>query len=196
MKLKFLLYILLFVPLFGIAQNILPDGRTVTLTTTIGEDTIPFINLPEVEIKSKLSEEDLLRLQAYKRLKRDVKKAYPYAKLAGAQIKEIEIHVGTLKNERQKRKYIKAKEKELKEQFTEELKNLTVNQGRILMKLVDRETGTSSYDLVKELKGSLSAFFWQGMARLFGSSLKSTYDPNGEDSQIEDIVVMIENGQF
>ncbi len=196
MKFKLLFYILLFTPFFGVTQNVLPDGRTVTLTTTIGEDTIPFINLPEVEILSKLSEEDMLRLQAYKRLKRDVKKAYPYAKLASAQIKEIELHVGTLKNERQKRKYIKAKEKELKEQFTQELKNLTVNQGRILMKLVDRETGTSSYDLVRELKGSLSAFFWQGMAKLFGSSLKSTYDPNGEDSQIEDIVVMIENGQL
>jgi hypothetical protein len=73
---------------------------------------------------------------------------------------------------------------------------LTVTQGRILIKLIDRETGNTSYSLVKELRGSLQAFFWQGLARLFGSNLKSEYDANGQDVQIEAIVQQIERGEL
>ncbi|MFK5968672.1 MAG: DUF4294 domain-containing protein, partial [Candidatus Marithrix sp.] len=87
-------------------------------------------------------------------------------------------------------------EKELKKEFEDELKNLTMTQGKLLIKLVDRETGKTTYELVKQLRGSLSAFFWQSLAKLFGSNLKTEYDAAGEDKLIEDILIRIDNGQI
>ena len=84
--------------------------------------------------------------------------------------------------------------KKLQSEFEGELKKLTIKQGIILVKLIDRETGNTSYELVKQLRGSFSAFLWQSLARLFGSNLKLEYDPYGEDKLIEEIVVMIEQG--
>ena len=86
------------------------------------------------------------------------------------------------------------KEKELRDQFEDELIHLTISQGKILIKLVDRETGNTTYQVIQELKGGFSAFLWQGVARLFGSNLKSEYDADEEDKMIEDIIVRIENG--
>ena len=116
--------------------------------------------------------------------------------LASAKLKYINDQVATMTNERQKKRFIKETEKELKDQFEQELKKLTVTQGRILIKLIDRETGNTSYALVKELRGTLQAFFWQGLARLFGENLKSEYDSAGEDQMIEQIVRQIETGQL
>jgi hypothetical protein len=82
------------------------------------------------------------------------------------------------------------------DEFEDEVKHLTITQGRILMKLIDRETGDTTYYLLKDLKGNLSAVFWQAVARVFGSNLKTTYDPDGEDKLIEQIVLMIEAGQL
>jgi hypothetical protein len=84
----------------------------------------------------------------------------------------------------------------LRAQFENELVNLTITQGKILIKLVDRETGNTTYEVLKELKGGFSAFIFQGIARLFGSNLKSEYDAKEEDRMIEDIIVRIENGQI
>jgi hypothetical protein len=97
-------------------------------------------------------------------------------------------------SESEKRKYLKQMEKIMMDQYKEDLKNMTVNQGRILIKLINRQTGTTSYDMVKELKGSLSAFMWQTVARLFGNNLKDTYDPETEDREVENIIQLIEVG--
>ncbi len=91
---------------------------------------------------------------------------------------------------------IKAQEKKLRAQFEDELVRLTITQGRILIKLVDRETGNTTYEVLKELKGGFNAFLFQGIALLFGSSLKSEYDAIEEDRMIEDIIVRIENGML
>lgn len=91
---------------------------------------------------------------------------------------------------------MKQVEQELLVEFEDDLKQLTITQGRILIKLVDRETGSTSYELVKELRGTFSAFFWQTLARLFGSNLKSVYDPYGEDRLIEEIIFLIDRGQL
>ena len=87
-------------------------------------------------------------------------------------------------------------EKEMRDRFEAELKNLTITQGRILIKLIDRETGETSYELVKELRGTLSATFWQGMAHLFGSDLKTTYDSTSEDNAVEQIIRKIDSTGF
>ena len=93
-------------------------------------------------------------------------------------------------------KYIKESEKKLFDEFEKPLKHLTITQGRILIKLIDRETGNTSYQLIKTLKGNFSAFLWQGIARLFGSSLKSEYDAEGDDKAIEAIVNAIDAGAY
>jgi hypothetical protein len=171
----------------------LPDGRYVTV---MNSDTMPLVHLPSVEITEASSAEALERLRAYNKLKRDVKKAYPYARLAAAKFDEMEQKMATIKTKRDRKRYVKETEKHLKDQFTEELKNLTVNQGRILMKLIDRETGNTSYDVIKTMRGSFNAFLWQGFARFFGANLKEGYDPEGEDETIESIIRGIESGEI
>ena len=96
----------------------------------------------------------------------------------------------------ERKKLMKQAEAELKDEFEDDLRKLTFKQGLILIKLVDRETGSSSYVLVQELRGKFVAFFWQTFARFFGYNLKTEYDPHGADREIEEIVVMIENGQI
>jgi hypothetical protein len=174
----------------------MPDGRIKLLGTIINGDTIPTVYLAGVEIVAPLSPEAAARQQAYLKLRRDVIRVYPYAKLASTKLKYINDQVATMTNERQKKRFIKETERELKNQFEQELKKLTMTQGRILIKLIDRETGSTSYSLVKELRGTLQAFFWQGLARLFGENLKSEYDASGEDQMIEQIVRQIETGQL
>ncbi|MGI8893533.1 MAG: DUF4294 domain-containing protein [Bacteroidia bacterium] len=192
---KILLMVSGFIPVTIYAQQPaqLPDGRSVTL---MNSDSMPLVHLPSVEITDATSAEALERLRAYNKLKRDVKKAYPYAKLAATKFGEMEQKMSTIKNKRERKKYVKETEKELKDQFTEELKNLTVNQGRILLKLIDRETGNTSYEVIKTMRGSFNAFVWQGFARFFGSNLKDDYDPEGEDETIESIIRGIESGEI
>nr|MBA3898685.1 DUF4294 domain-containing protein [Bacteroidota bacterium] len=134
--------------------------------------------------------------ERWDRLKRDVKKAYPYAKIAGMKLREYNDALAGMESEKERKKFLKEKEKEMKAEFENDLKNLTIRQGRLLIKLIDRETGNTSYALVKELKGSFSVFMWQSLARMFGSNLKDTYDGTGEDKAIEDIVLMIERGEI
>ncbi len=109
-------------------------------------------------------------------------------------MEEMDAHLRQLKTEKEKKAYIDQVEKDLFSEFEDDLRGLTITQGRILIKLVDRETGDTSYNLIRELKGSFPAFFWQSIARIFGSNLKAEYDPMGEDAQIEEIVRLIEMG--
>lgn len=190
--------VLLFVLLAGNAdaQVLMPNGRYRMLGTVVDGDTIPLAHMAPVIIYETISPEAAARLKAYLKLKRDVLRAYPYAKLASTQLKYINDSIANIPNERARKKFIKQEEALLKKQFEKDLKKLTVTQGRILIKLIDRETGSTSYHLVKELRGSLQAFFWQGLARLFGSNLKSEYDAAGDDALIEAIVQQIERGDL
>lgn len=135
-------------------------------------------------------------LRQYRRLIYNTKKVYPYAKLAGEKFAEVNTHLQTLKTGRERREYIKKIEEDILKQYQEELKNLTVTQGRILIKLIDRETKYTSYDVVKELRGGFQAAFWQAIARIFGSNLKTEFDPEGEDKMLNEIMIMIEKGQL
>ena len=126
----------------------------------------------------------------------NVKKVYPYAKLAGIQLRRYDKMLSEAKNDKESRKLMKQAEKEINEQYGGELKDLTFSQGKILIKLIDRETGETSYNLVSDLRGNFTAFFYQAFARIWGYNLKVKYDPEGEDKQIEAIVKMIERGQI
>ena len=178
------------------AQLKMPDGRYKTLATIIDGDTIPLINLAPTEIIETLSPEAAARMKVYLKLRRDVLRAYSYARLAETQLRYVNDSMAHISNERDKKRFVKQTEKQLKQDFEKDLKNLTITQGRILIKLVDRQTGSSSYHLVKELRGSFQAFFWQGLARLFGENLKTEYDSAGEDAMIENIVQQIERGEL
>lgn len=172
------------------------DTLYVTKTVIVDGDTIPNVAIEEVVIFPKLVFKNRRQSRRYTKLIRDVSKAYPYAKYAKIRLDEMEANFQKLETEQERKKYVKTVEKELMDDFGEELKKLTITQGRILLKLIDRETGDTSYELLKELRGSLSAIFWQAIARLFGSDLKSQYDPYGDDVLIERVVRLIESGQI
>ncbi len=162
--------------------------------TIVGEDTLPNIQIKGVEIFQFRIFKNKYEANQNARLIRNVKTVYPYARLAGEKLKEYEIILSQMENEGERRRILKNLEKEINEKYGEELKNLTITQGKILIKLIDRETGNTSFDLLKDLRGSFLAFFYQSFARVFGYNLKIEYDPDGEDHNIEIIVRMIESG--
>jgi len=172
------------------------DTLFVTRTVIVDGDTIPNVSIEEVIIFPRLVFKNRYRARRYRKLERDVKRAYPYAIYAKSKLDEMENEFLNLETEKEKKKYIKSIEKQLMDEFGNELKKLTITQGRILLKLIDRETGNTSYVLLKELRGSVSAVFWQAIARLFGSDLKSQYDSQGDDFLMERVVRMIEAGQI
>jgi len=167
----------------------------VARARVIDGDTLPIMDLPPVRVKGYIIYRTPADQRRFERLVRNVKKVYPYAKLAGLKLRELDGKMAGL-NELEQRKLYKKAEDELKAEFGDELKALTFTQGHILLKLVDRETGTPTYHIVKELRGNFVAFFWQSLGRLFGYNLKDTYDPEGDDRDIETIVQMIENGMI
>jgi hypothetical protein len=177
-------------------ENSEKDTFVVARTVIIDGDTIPNVSIEEVVIFPRLVFKNRRHSRRYRKLVRDVKRAYPYAIYAKQKLDEMEREFQSLKTDKEKKKYIKTIEKRLMEEFGNELKKLTISQGRILLKLIDRETGNTSYELLKYLRGSVSAIFWQTIARIFGSDLKSEYDPHGDDLLIERVVRMIETGQI
>lgn len=162
----------------------------------INGDTVPSIRLQDVWVYAEYSYKNKKQYEAWSRTKYNVKKVYPYAILAAAKLKEYNQILEKMPDDRTRKVYMKTVEKELKAEFEEPLKNLTITQGKILLKLIDRETGNSSYELVKDLRGGFQAFMWQSLARLFGSNMKSEYDPKGEDIMTERAIKLIEAGQF
>ncbi len=180
------------------AQDSIPKTGDIYIARAIilDGDTLWVADLDEVYIFPTKKFKNRRERRRYTRLIYNVKRAYPWARMAGDKFAEVEVRMATLETENEQRAYIKEVEKELLRDYKEDLKKLTITQGRILIKLVDRETGDTSFELVKELRGKLSAAFWQALARLFGSNLKSEYDADGEDRIIEEIVILIENGQL
>lgn len=174
--------------IFCLAQELRLPPKIIVPARIIGKDTLPYITLGTIEVIAKLTKEEIKNIQKYYKLRRDVLKVWPYAKLAAAKLNEINDNTLKLKTEKERKRYIKTAEKQLKEEFQEDLKKLTITQGRILIKLIDRETGNTTYALVKELRSSLHAIFWQGVARLFGSNLKAEYDSVNNDKAIEAII--------
>ncbi|WP_299578235.1 DUF4294 domain-containing protein [uncultured Sunxiuqinia sp.] len=178
--------------LAGMAQE--PDSLYWLEGVESNGDTLPHQNLEEIPVFPKLKFKNHRYEKRYYRLERKVKKVYPYATKAAELLDKYEAEYLAAATEKERRKYVKQVEKELFDQYGSELKKLTISEGRILIKLIDRQTGHTSYELIKDLKGGLVAFFWQGVARLFGNDLKEEYDPVIEDLLIEQIILRIEAG--
>lgn len=177
-------------------DTIYVNPNNIVFVRVVEGDTLLFSNIPELTFYGPRQFKNRFEYRRYYRLVRNVKKAYPYAIMAKRKLDEVNTVMYQMKSEAERKNYMKQVEKEVREEFEDELKKLTITQGRILIKLIDRETGNTSYDLVKELRGNFSAIFWQTLARIFGSNLKTEFDADGSDKLINEIVIMIENGQL
>lgn len=189
----FILLTFLLVPSASIKAQPTKDDITVLEMVVIDGDTFPMYTFKSITVNGSRRFSKRAK-RKYGRLKRYVVKVYPYAELAGEMLNEFDDTLKTMKNEKARKKYLGQVEEELKKEFEGELKSLTIKQGILLVKLIDRETGNSSFELIKTLRGSFSAFIWQSLARLFGSNLKLKYDPEGEDLIVEEIVQQMESG--
>lgn len=158
-------------------------GKNDTIKTYMTEldgELVPWIVGQDVNIidtRIFASEDDR---RAYNRLKYNVYKVIPYARIAGDKYRQLQRDLATTSDKGKQKEMVKNCEKQVKELFNREVKNLTISQGEILIKLIDRETGTTSYELAKQLKGGFHAFMFQSVARIFGHNLKETYDPEQE----------------
>ena len=161
------------------------DTIRVSVFITAQGDTIPESWLPTVEVTTKQSAENKAMWASWTRLRNAVYVTYPYALTAGVVINDVNAQLRGVSDPKQRKQIIKSREKDLKRDFADKVTQLSVYQGKVLMKLINRETGNSCYALIKDYKGGLNAGVWQTVAFLFGSSLKQQYDPNGEDQQIE-----------
>lgn len=201
----FIIFLFLNLPFFGqkklnaieLLEKVKKEGGSIVEQiidkngdTTLNVSIKPIIIYPKRIFKNKRER------RKYNRLVRNVKKVYPYSIIIKNIFVETEFVIQNMDNNRERKRYLNRKEKELKKKFEGTIRNMTYSQGRVLIKLVDRETSHTTYELVKHFKGGVAAFFWQGVARVFQTNLKYEYDPEGTDKWIEEIVARIENGQL
>ena len=126
-----------------------------------------------------------------RKLRRDVLRAYPYALRAASIIEQINNHTEDIKKKKHKKRYLKKKEEILRDEFEENLKKLTKTQGRYMVRLINRETDDTVYNIIKEYKNGLNAMFWQLIAKQFESDLKMTYQPENMESIDYEIEMII-----
>lgn len=196
-KLFFLvcLFSLITVRLHAQEQTTTIKGYVVPICIYKG-DTIPSLRMPTVYVFKPLNFKNKKKEQEYNRLVRNVKRTLPIAKEVNRAIIETYEYLQTLPDEKSRQKHLLMVEKGVKEQYTPRLKKLTFSQGKLLIKLINRETSSSSYELVKAFLGPFKAGFYQAFAAIFGASLKKEYHPEDEDAMVERIVLLIENGQL
>ena len=170
-----------------------PKDTIITGAIYYQNEWMPYKEL-EMAWVSNMSEKKLAKyMEEWTRLRNAVYVTYPYARTAGYLMNDINTKISQMKSKREKKAYIKSREKELKDQFADPLSNLSVYQGKILMKLINRQTGNNCYEIVKEYRGGVTARVYQTVAFFFGSSLKQEWDVNDKiDRQIENIVKEID----
>lgn len=194
----YLLTGLLFMLFCGINQSLFSQEKygqrdTLLVSAVIYQgDTIPAKTLEWVWVDGKLSKAQSKKRAEWTRLRNAVYVTYPYAKRAGAIMNDINTKLLTINSESKKKNYIKSREKELKKEFADPLSDLSVYQGKVLMKLINRQTGNNCYNIIKEYKGGFTARFYQTIAFVFGSNLKQPYDAVTGDKEIEGFVMEME----
>ena len=188
MRVIIVILVLIFAPFISKGQS----GELCQVQVLHG-DTIFSSFLPEIVVKGKPRSN--VRYKRYQnsmtRLEYNVRKAYPYALIVARKVDEINAKLETMPLSRDRDKWLDDEYKKLFKEFKAPLMQLTYTQGRILVKLIDRETSTKAYTHIKNFRNGVSAVFWQSIALMFGNNLKATYDPLGEDAEIEEIVLKI-----
>jgi len=162
----------------------------------LNTDTVAVVDLNVVVVYGEYVFKTKKHLEQWTRVKFNVKKVYPYAIIAAAKLKEYNKVLEKIEDKHYKKIFLKVCEKDLRKEFEDELKGLSISQGKVLMKLIDRETGRTTYEIVKQLRGSFQAVMWQALARIFGNNMKVEYDAQLEDLMIERAVKLVEAGQF
>lgn len=190
-------FTLLFILILLVKANSLfaqySGNDTIVATAVIyNGDTIEAKTLPDLALFRRLSYAQMLARAEWNRLRNAVYVTYPYAKRAGLVMNDVNAHLAYIADKESRKKYIKTREKELRKEFAEPLSNLSVYQGKVLMKLINRETGNNCYEIIKEFKGGLTARFYQTVAFFFSTNLKQPYDKNGDDADMEKIVREVE----
>lgn len=169
-----------------------PNDTIPVPAMIVDQQWVPGGYLPWYYVRGKLSKEAAARREAWTRLRNAVYVTYPYAKRAGIIMNDINAKLASMPDGSARKKYIKSRESELKKEFADPLTNLSVFQGKVLMKLINRQTGNNCYEIIKEYKGGFTARFWQTVAFVFGSNLKQPYEANAGDREIERIVQEVE----
>lgn len=195
----FILFVLLFAGTFSYAQitdsstlQYGPNDTIMVPAIIVDGQLLASKNLEIARVSVPMSPAMRKRFEEWTRLRNAVYVTYPYAKKAGAIMNDMNAKMAKMTSEDDKKAYIKSREKELKKEFTTPLTNLSVYQGTILMKLINRQTGNNCYNIIKEYKGGFTARFWQTVAFFFSSNLKQPYDAKGDDKQIEAFVMEME----
>lgn len=185
-----------------------PRQDSVSLATyyTLQPDSCVCVHLPAIIIEpnkyvwaqagKKVPRRYRKGTTAYKRTLRNLKVVYPLAKKAAKKIDNIEHQLKSIPNEKDKKLFVKKEYKKLMQMYKAPMKKLKISQGRMLMVLIHRETGNTSYEHIKKYKGGVTAFFWQSIAKLFGNNLKKGYDPYGEHIYLETLIRQYERGQL
>ncbi|CAN5685077.1 hypothetical protein BH11BAC3_BH11BAC3_17720 [soil metagenome] len=154
-------------------------------------DTIEAKTLMDFSLYSRYNRSQMYERAKWTRLRNAIYVTFPYAKRAGRVMNDINAHLAVISSKEERKKYIKTREKELKKEFTDPLTNLSIYQGKVLMKLINRETGNNCYEIIKEYKGGFTARFYQTVAFFFTTNLKQPYDIQGEDQEMEKIVLEV-----
>lgn len=163
---------------------------------TYNGDTIPHIRLREFPVFPKPKFKDKKTEKFYWRTVRDVKKVYPYVKFVGEEYRRIDAMCDTISDKKEKKRYLKKYEKELLKKYKPIMKTFTLSQGKMMIKLIDRECEKSSYELIKEFRGGFVAWWWQVFAKMLGADLKDDYDisEKEQDKIIERVILLYEAG--
>jgi hypothetical protein len=156
-------------------QVMAQSGGVLAPCVIQGNDTIPVYIMREVKYEQFVDAHMQQKQQQWAKLMRDIRIVMPYAKMCSAKLSEMDQTMATLPSEKARRQYLKDEENKMRTQFEGKLKDLNFRQGKLLVKLIDRETGRTSYSLIKNYKNGITAFFWQGLASMFGMSLKEEY---------------------
>ena len=174
------------------AQQQNSNDTIVTYAMIYNGDTIEAKTLADIPFYSRYNEAQMSNQAKWTRLRNAIYVTFPYAKRAGSVINDINTQLVTIGSEENRKMYIKSREKELRKEFTDPLTNLSIYQGKVLMKLINRETGNTCYQLIKDYKGGFTARIYQTVAFFFTTSLKQPYEKNGDDIEIEKIVQEVE----
>ena len=174
------------------AQQQNSNDTIVTYAMIYNGDTIEAKTLADIHFYPRYNEAQMSNQAKWTRLRNAIYVTFPYAKRAGSVINDINTQLVTIGSEEDRKLYIKSREKELRKEFTDPLTNLSIYQGKVLMKLINRETGNTCYQLIKDYKGGFTARIYQTVAFFFTTSLKQPYEKNGDDIEIEKIVQEVE----
>jgi len=168
----------------------------VLKTATYDGQTYPLVELNEITVYGKMPRGVKFNYRRHARLVYNVRRVYPYALVVRNEVGRVNRLLETMPNKRDQNNFLQQYEKDIFKEYEDDMKKLTFSQGKILIKLIERETQNTSFDLIRQYRGKFSATFWQSIARIFGADLKADYDPAGEDYLIEQVIIEIEAGRL